>query len=224
MTRLIVDTAARSPFAGPVPVERDGWLVGTEATSGPLRLSDLTPVTAMVVHAEPAGEFAERFGVTVGRAELFEDGILITSVAPGRWFVLATSSPDAVADQLSAPLEDEVVTIVDVTHGHAKLRVTGELAARLLSRLVSVELSDRIVPYGAVLRTLVAGVATTIVRDDLFATELGGLETDPDVPSYLLVCDLSEGHALRDALLRAGRDLAIAPEGYAAFRSYHTEV
>jgi sarcosine oxidase gamma subunit len=62
------------------------------------------------------------------------------------------------------------------------------------------------VPVGAVLRTAVAGVTCTIMRDD------GGADGDVAgvARSYLLLVDRSYGDYLVDVLIDAGADLGIA--------------
>jgi heterotetrameric sarcosine oxidase gamma subunit len=46
------------------------------------------------------------------------------------------------------------------------LRLTGPDAASLINRLCALDLDDAMFPNGAAARTLFAGVATEIVRDD----------------------------------------------------------
>ncbi len=94
-------------------------------------------------------------------------------------------------------------TCVDLTHGRALLRPTGEKGPRILARLSAIDLDDNLVPDGAALRTAVATVATDIIRDDR------------DGPrSYLLHCERSVGQYLFDALLRAGAEYGLAVDGF----------
>jgi heterotetrameric sarcosine oxidase gamma subunit len=86
--------------------------------------------------------------------------------------------------------------VVDVTHAHALLRLTGTAASGVLEKLCPVDLADPVTPDGAAFRSLVAGVTATVVRDDVE----GGR-------SYLLQCGRSYGQYLRDALLDAGTEL-----------------
>jgi heterotetrameric sarcosine oxidase gamma subunit len=101
-------------------------------------------------------------------------------------------------DALSARLAElaaagEFVTVVDLTHGRALLRLRGERSADLLATVCAIDLADDAVPDGAALRTSIATIVTDIVRDDQDAA-----------PSYLLHCERSSGQYLAEVLLDAG--------------------
>ena len=98
---------------------------------------------------------------------------------------------------------EEFVSVVDLTHGRALVRITGQDAAQLMARLCGVDLDDDMAPDGAALRSAVAGVATDIIRDDR-----------DGVPSYLLHCERSSGQYLFDALASAGESLGIGVDGF----------
>jgi heterotetrameric sarcosine oxidase gamma subunit len=104
----------------------------------------------------------------------------------------------------SAP--EEFVSVVDLTHGRALMRITGPDAADLLARLCGADLHDDMAPDGAALRSAVAGVATDIVRDDVY--------DGAGVPSYLLHCERSSGQYLFGALVSAGESLGIGVDGF----------
>jgi len=98
--------------------------------------------------------------------------------------------------------EGEFISVVDVTHGRALIRLTGVLAARLLAKVCPIDFSERVTPHGAAFRSSVAALATDVVRDDRDGS-----------PSYLLHCERSAGQYLYDSLLDAGADLGIEPTG-----------
>jgi heterotetrameric sarcosine oxidase gamma subunit len=107
-------------------------------------------------------------------------------------------------DTLAAGLAaEEFVSVVDLTHGRALVRITGHDAVQLMARLCGVDLHDDMAPDGAALRSSVAGVATDIIRDDR-----------DGVPSYLLHCERSSGQYLFDALVSAGESLGIGVDGF----------
>lgn len=108
---------------------------------------------------------------------------LVWSVGPGEWTVLG------------AKPERETV---DLTHVRAMFRLTGEDAAGLLNRVCGLDLSDGMFPSGAAARTLFAGVATELVRDD---TE--------GVPSYLIVPSSSFQAYIRDVLADSGAEFGL---------------
>jgi heterotetrameric sarcosine oxidase gamma subunit len=64
----------------------------------------------------------------------------------------------------------------------------------VLERVCAIDLSDSMTPNGAAARTLVAGVATELIRDDVAAE-----------PSYLLLMSRSFARAVWERLEIAGR-------------------
>jgi sarcosine oxidase gamma subunit len=126
--------------------------------------------------------FEDAFGgVTPGTSRRSGDH-LVWSVSPSEWTVVGPR-----------PTGDE---IVDLTHVRAMFRVTGEAGPELLSKLCALDLADEVFPPGRAARTLVAGVATEIVRDDID----GGR-------SYLLLPSRSFGRHLYDVMVDAATGL-----------------
>jgi heterotetrameric sarcosine oxidase gamma subunit len=110
-------------------------------------------------------------------------GALVWSVSPGEWTALGDRP------------EGETVDLTDV---RAMFRLTGERAADLINRICGLDLTDGMFPDGAAARTLLAGVATEIVRDD-----------QGDDPSYLILPSRSFGVYLRDVIEDAGAEFGL---------------
>jgi heterotetrameric sarcosine oxidase gamma subunit len=204
---------ARSPIPPPPPVAvRDGWEVSARESHAPLRLVDCTPLAKVLVRADPSGPLASRLGVPPGRAARDRHGTLVVGAGPEEWLLLgpvgAETTLAARVRELAAAAagggdHPGVVSVVEpFSHGRALLRLVGTDAPRLLAKVCAVDLGA--VPDGTALRTAVARLATDVVRDDLGAT-----------PSYLLHCERSSGRYLRQALLDAGREFGIEPDGFA---------
>ena len=205
---------ARSPIA-PAPPEAvvAGWAVSGRRSAAALTLTDHTPLAKVAVKASWDGAMAEILGVRFGRAarQSWElDGstrdVLLTGSGPGEWLVLAAPGQQApVVDSLekSAARAGELVTVVDVTHGRALVRLTGQRSADLLAKECGVDLDDAVCPDGSALRSAVAGVATDLARDDL-----------KGVRSYLLHCERSSGQYLFDSLLDAGGEFGTEVDGF----------
>jgi heterotetrameric sarcosine oxidase gamma subunit len=203
---------ARSPIAPPAPVRVEaGWEVSGCHSNAPLTISDHTPLAKVHLRAPWNGAMAKALGVPFGRAarDTSRDGAwLVVGSGPGEWFVFA---PPGAAAQVAGWLDTlaadsaagELVSVVDLTHGRALVRITGQDAAELMARLCGVDLHDDMAPDGAALRSAVAGVATDIIRDDR-----------DGVPSYLLHCERSSGQYLFDALVSAGESLGIGVDGF----------
>ena len=210
------EPVSRSPIAPAPPVRVEaGWEVSGGRSDAALTITDCTSLAKIHLRAPWNGAMAKALGVPFGRAGrdleggASQDGAwLVVGSGPGEWFVLAPPGAAAAAAGWlgtmaadSAP--EEFVSVVDLTHGRALVRVTGRDAAELLARLCGADLHDDMAPDGAALRAPVAGVATDIIRDDRAG-----------VPSYLLHCERSSGQYLFGALVSAGESLGIGVDGF----------
>jgi len=204
---------ARSPIAPAPPVRVEaGWEMSGCRSDAPLTITDCTPLAKVHLRAPWNGAMAKALGVPFGRAGRdleVPDGVwLVAGSGPGEWFVFAPPGTAGLSGGWlgtlaadSAP--EEFVSVVDLTHGRALMRITGPDAADLLARLCGADLHDDMAPDGAALRSAVAGVATDIIRDDRAG-----------VPSYLLHCERSSGQYLFGALVSAGESLGIGVDGF----------
>ena len=182
--------AERRSLAGAVT------LPDPDADSEPgVTLADAGPLAAVAVRAPGNGVVATTLGPEFGRAVRNVHGDLVVGSGPGEWLVLAEpGTQDELRTRLEASASSgEFVTVVDLTHGRALLRLSGERSADLLATVCAINLADDAVPDGAALRTSVAKIVTDIVRDDQGA-----------VPSYLLHFERSSGQYLAEVLLDAG--------------------
>jgi len=213
----VSEPVSRSPIAlaSPVRVEA-GWEVSGCVSDAALTITDCTALAKVHLRAPWNGAMAKALGVPFGRASREgggpDEAWLVVGSGPGEWFVFAPPGAAAVAaGWLGAVAADsapeEFVSVVDLTHGRALVRVTGPDAAELLARLCGAELHDDMAPGGAALRSAVAGVATDIIRDDI-------VYDGAAVPSYLLHCERSSGQYLSGALVSAGESLGIGVDGF----------
>ena len=214
------EPVSRSPIAPAPPVRVEaGWEVSGSCSDAPLTITDCTPLAKVHLRAPWNGAMAKALGVPFGRAGREGGGAygpegvwLVVGSGPGEWHVLAPpGAAAAVTDWLATVAADaagdEFVSVTDLTHGRALVRVTGPDAADLLARLCGADLEDDMAPDGAALRSGVAGVATDIIRDDTMIDGAG-------VPSYLLHCERSSGQYLFGALVSAGEELGIGVDGF----------
>ena len=207
------EPVSRSPIAPAPPVRVEaGWEVSGSRSDAALTITDCTALAKVHLRAPWNGAMAKALGASQDGASqdgASQDGAwLVVGSGPGEWFVLAPPGAAAAAAGWlgtmatdSAP--EEFVSVVDLTHGRALMRITGPDAADLLARLCGADLEDDMAPDGAALRSAVAGVATDIIRDDRAA-----------VPSYLLHCERSSGQYLFGALVSAGESLGIGVDGF----------
>ncbi len=191
---------ARSAFISATTSTRTvhGWQLPDGHAPGRLALGDLSAVAKVLVKAPLRPEVEAALGARFGRAA-WDGDRLVTGAAPGEWLVLApVGTAAATVDHYRSVLEpvtDGLTTVMDLTHGRALLRISGEATLPVLSRLTALDLDDRFVPQGSALRTSLARVVTDVVRDDLDGQ-----------PSYLVHCERSSGRYLLDSLLAAGAD------------------
>jgi heterotetrameric sarcosine oxidase gamma subunit len=116
---------------------------------------------------------------------------------PDEWFVIGDS--DETAGDIGAELASRCtgfVSVIDLTHGRALVRLRGPAVRTVLPRLTAFDLDDRLVPNGAAWRTSLASLVVDLVRDDVDSH-----------PSYLLHCERSSGRYLVDTILAAGADV-----------------
>jgi heterotetrameric sarcosine oxidase gamma subunit len=204
----VVETApvARSPIAQvpPTTVEH-GWEVSVRRSAAELKITDCTPLAKVLVLASTEGELARALGVPFGRAARDAYETLVVGSGPGEWLLLAAPGTSAAVSQRVGEVQDEgLVSVFDVTHGRALVRITGPRTPDLLAKVCAIDLSEAVTPNGAAFRSPVAKLVTDIVlRDD----------RDAEI-SYLLHCERSSGQYLFDALIDAGDEFGIEVDGF----------
>ncbi len=198
---------ARSPIATASPTAViDSWEVSTRRSTAALQLADCSAEAKVLVRAPAGGAVEAALGVGHGRTRHDETALVVGS-GPGEWLVLGTpGTAGSTAERMASRVAGagEFVSVLDLTHGRALVRLTGSDAARLLAKMCAIDLSDRVTPDGTAFRSSVAKLATDVVRDDV-AGEL----------SYLLHVERSSGQYLFDALLDAGAEFGIESAGSA---------
>jgi heterotetrameric sarcosine oxidase gamma subunit len=197
---------ARSPIAPAPPIAVvDGWEVSQRRSTGALTLSDQTPLAKVLVHADWDGAYAGAAVVGFGHAGHVDDDVLEIGSGVGEWLLLGPAgSAGALMDRVSARIgDDDFVSVVDLTHGRALVRLTGDDASRVLSKLCAIDLADEVTPNLRAFRSSVAKVVTDVVRDDFDGTR-----------SYLLHCERSSGQYLFDVLVDAGADFGLEITGF----------
>jgi len=204
----VSDPLARSPIRPPAPlIVLAGWEVSGRRAAAALTLTDCTPLAKVLLRAPAGGQAAGELGTPLGRARRNAAGVLVVGSGPGEWLLMAPpgQAADVVAglDDLAGRIPGETVSVTDLSHGRALVRLTGQKAAQVLAAVCGIDLSDAVTPDGAAFRSSVAALATDVIRDDVAG-----------VRSYLLHCERSSGQYLFDALLSAGRDLGIEIDGF----------
>jgi heterotetrameric sarcosine oxidase gamma subunit len=175
---------------------------------GGLTIVDESLCTKILVKARWDGALAQALGIRFGWATRNETGTLVIGSAPGEWlhFAAPGTAAEVVAqvERLAAEAaSSELVSVIDITHGRALVRITGARAADLLAKVCAIDFCDEVTPNGTAFRSSVAKLATDVVRDDR-----EGLR------SYLLHCERASGQYLYDALLDAGTEFGMDIDGF----------
>ena len=105
---------------------------------------------------------------------------------------------------------EDLITITDVTHGHAELWLVGPKSAELLSRLCGLDFHESQFPDGTAKQGSVAKTAQLIIRRDC-----------AQLPAYAIIGARSFGTYLWQTILEAGADLGLEPMGQAALEQLY---
>lgn len=194
---------ARSPITVRAVPAVDGG-----AGTAELTIADESVLAKTHIRAPVGGRVAYHIAVPLWQAHRATDGALVIAAGPGEWLVLGGAGQPA--DPLAwwqAVLTEagggEFVTVLDLTHGRALIRLRGRKSAAMLAKVCAIDLAEEVTPNLTALRTSVARLVTDVVRDDV----------DGEL-SYLLHCERSSGQYLFDALLDAGHEFGIETTGF----------
>ena len=207
------DTApviARSAITPTDPVHHGGWEVSARRSTADLTLADESPRAKVLLRGPYGGVLREVVGTRFGRATRTERAgspALAVGSGPGEWLIIGPPGrARALRDDVetAAAATGEFVSVIDLTHGRALLRLRGRRSADVLNKICGIDLHDASTPDVAALRTSVAGLATDLIRDDGPA---------PAEPSYLLHVERSSGQYLFDVVLDAGAEYGIEVTG-----------
>jgi heterotetrameric sarcosine oxidase gamma subunit len=207
---------ARSPITpAPPATVVAGWEISARRTSAPLRLIDCTPCRKTLIRASAGSAAAHALGVGRGRASRDDSGRLVAGIVHEEWLLI--DSPGlSLPSHLEAYADGgpELVTIVDVTHARALIRIVGSDSAKVMSKLCAIDFGDRASPDNTALRTSMAGLAVEIVRSDVANRYDDAPGSDARLRSYLVLCERSAGQYLFNILLDAGQEFGMDVEGF----------
>jgi heterotetrameric sarcosine oxidase gamma subunit len=183
---------ARGAFraVGPTRIE-EGWEIST-APGGAFSITDLSRLGKFSVRCAPAAAAAPK-GFPAPWTTARVDDRLVTAAAAGEWLVITPFGEGPGVEE-----GGDVLSVVDISHGRAMLRLTGVDAVALLAHQTAVDLSPEAFPDGSSLRTYVDTIVTDIIRDDVEGT-----------PSFILHSERSAGGSLLESLLDAGGGLGV---------------
>jgi sarcosine oxidase, subunit gamma len=207
---------ARSPITlAPPSVVVDGWEVSAKRSLASLRLIDCTPCRKILIRAGTGSEAAHTLGVGRGRASHENLQCLVAGIGHEEWLMIGPPGL-SIPSHLTASTDgnSELVTIVDVTHARALIRIVGPDSEKVMSKLSGIDFGDKATPNNTALRTSLAGLVVEIVRSDLANRSRDAADLDLTSRSYLMLCERSAGQYLFDIVLDAGEEFGIDVEGF----------
>ena len=165
-------------------------------------LADAYATTKVQVRAGALTAAATFLGGSYGKSSRNADGDLVCCTRPDEWTIYgAPGRSEAIA--ASVPTEG-FVTVIDITHGRAMLRISGVNATAALSKICNLDLSDELTPNGAVFSGSLGAVGCDWVRDDQHSQT-----------SFLISCERSFGKFLFIAVADACSEFGLSvPHGW----------
>jgi heterotetrameric sarcosine oxidase gamma subunit len=207
---------ARSPITPAPPVTLvAGWEVSAKHSLAPLRLIDCTPCQKILIRAGTGSAAAHMLGVSPGRASRDDSRRLVAGIGHEEWLMIGPPGL-SIPSHVTASTDGgpELITIVDVTHARALIRIVGTNGAKVMSKLCGIDFGDKASPDNTALRTSVAGLVVELVRSDLANRSRDAAGSDVMFRSYLMLCERSAGQYLFDILLDAGEEFGVDIEGF----------
>ncbi|MEO2170770.1 MAG: hypothetical protein ABGY25_03590 [Acidimicrobiales bacterium] len=169
---------------------------------GSVTVADAASTTKVQVRAAADTAAAAALGVSYGRSQRRPDGTLVCGTRPDEWTIYGAAG-QAAAISATVPT-DGFVTVIDITHGRAMLRISGSNATSALNKICNLDLGDELTPNGAVFSASVGSVGCDLVRDDQ------GGQT-----SFLIGCERSFGRFLFVAVVDACTEFGVqVPAGW----------
>ena len=169
---------------------------------GSVTVADAASTTKVQVRAAADTTAAAALGVSYGRSQRRPDGTLVCGTRPDEWTIYGAAG-QAAAISATVPT-DGFVTVIDITHGRAMLRISGSNATSALNKICNLDLGDELTPNGAVFSASVGSVGCDLVRDD-----------QDGQTSFLIGCERSFGRFLFVAVVDACTEFGVqVPAGW----------
>ena len=172
------------------------------APDGSVTVADAASTTKVQVRAGADTAAASQLGVAYGSSQRRADGALVCGTRPDEWTIYAgAGQASAITSTISTA---GFVTVIDITHGRAMLRISGSNATPALNKICNLDLSDEVTPNGAVFSGSVGNVGCDLVRDD-----------EDGQTSFLIGCERSFGKFLFAAVADACTEFGLSvPDGW----------
>ncbi len=200
------DNAANTPPPNPLPQGEGGRVIpppvppaatplpraltGDSPTPALVRITALVPTTRLSIHAGPQAATAIGLaaGVLLGsapnRTVVSRDKAAL-GLGPEEWLVLASESDRTLAETATAAAGDHPASVVDVSHRHASIEITGPRAAWCLNAFCALDLHPSAFPIGMCTRTLLGKAEIVLWR---LGNETFHIEVARSFAHYVWLC------------------------------------
>lgn len=157
---------------GAPAVEAGGWLVAAPVSlPGGLLLADESHRGKIMIHGRAGERAVAALGIeapaAVGQSARAGDVAVYRLRADQLFVNTAPGGEGELLAVLAGADGGDMVTVTDVTHGRAQLRLSGRRAAEVLSRLCALDFHPDHFPDGAARQTSVAKTTQLVIRDDV---------------------------------------------------------
>ncbi|MBE7549510.1 MAG: hypothetical protein HS126_00335 [Anaerolineales bacterium] len=174
------------------------------AVSSQLSVTDLTGVPVVLIQGEVGDLLQQYFAqIPAKPGDLVEvSGGVLARLTPTELYLFGLSPdvqlPSVAAIEDSLAKEPHFAHATDYTHGKAVIRLTGAVAAELLSKICGLDFHPTVFPNLRVAQTSVAKIKTLIARHD-----------QGETPAYFLHVNRSLGQYFWEVVWEAGQEFGI---------------
>jgi heterotetrameric sarcosine oxidase gamma subunit len=197
-----------------VPLNFSDFEAEIAAARDKVALADCSANGKLTIEGQQAATFLQTIwevsSLEIGKGVVMANGE-VYRLRADMFFISTPPGGEAQALQTLAGAAQsfaDLITVTDITHGRAELRLVGPASAELLSRLCGLDFHPGMFSNLAAKQGSVAKTAQLIIRRDL-----------GQIPAFSLIGSSSLGAYLWETIMQAGRDLAIAPIGQAALKA-----
>ena len=204
-------------------IEQRGWRIPEvyttleaeiAAAQGSLALADETPNGKLLLEGDQAASvLMEAFDLDSLKVNEGRDGIyrlrndlFFVSTPPGR----EVRTQRKLTNTLKT--SEQFVTVTDITHGRAEIRVIGPHSQELLSKVCGLDFHPSVFPNETAKQSSLAKTTQLIIRRDI-----------GELSAFSIIGSQSLGSYVWDTMMEAGREFGVVPIGTAALAALEEE-
>ena len=175
-----------------------------------LALADETPNGKLVLEGNQA-ESVLKAAFDLRALEISEGYDRIYRLRNDLFFISTPPGREAAARKkltVASAASEELVTVTDITHGRAEIRVLGSDSRELLSKVCGLDFHPSAFPNGTAKQSSLAKTAQLIIRRDI-----------GELPAFSIIGVGSLGAYVWDTMMEAGGEFGLVPIGRATVQA-----